>query len=178
MSITIGYIGGSITQLPVGGYHAVTDENLFWPAITAYGGGRVSTWNTNPLYWSAFNKHAALRPPDVVWWMLTIKDDDMVSTRQINKWARNILDTLRNTGFTGPVYASAMPKYPDGSCSQINLAPAESDRLLSTLLGKGLVSMGPPVLPLYAKDTKDGCHHNATAAARQGIILAEWSRGL
>ncbi len=175
---SVAYIGGSITRLPVVGYHRLKpDTNVLWPDVRAYGKGTLQTWNTLPGYWQAFDQTlAANGNVERVWWMLTIHDNEYAGRPpgQLRAWADDVLEQLR-ARTSAPVFVSVMASYPDRTCRTINQAPADLAALQRDLIADGLVQAGPVMAPL----TRDlvnaaGCHQNRAGQRVHGQQLQQF----
>lgn len=161
---SVAYIGGSVTGLPVQGYHnLVRNGNVLWPPYNI-GGGTLTSWNrTRGKFWPNFDSLLAAKPPvESVWWMLTQHDAEGLDPAYLRSLADSLLVDLRHRT-NAPVYVSVMADYPDHTCPSIDRAPAALAALAEDLIAEGLVLRGPVMAPLTADlvvPAPDGCHQN------------------
>lgn len=170
---SVAYVGGSVTGLPVLGYHNLArNANVMWPPYRI-GGGTLSSWNrTGSKFWPNFDAVLATHPnPERVWWMLAQHDFDGLDRATLRSLAEQVLTDLR-LRTDAPVYVSAMADYPDGTCPSIDRAPSVLAVLADDLVADGLVLRGPVMVPLTADlVVSDGCHQNTAGQKVHGRQL-------
>lgn len=172
---SVAFIGGSITGLPVLGYHNLPgNADVMWPPYSI-GGGTLTSWNRpKGKFWPNFDTVLRAHPhPSKVWWELTQHDAEGLDPTQLRILADEILASLR-TRTAAPVYVSVMAGYPDRTCPSIDKAPAALQELADDLIADGLVLRGPTMTPLTKSlvvPPPDGCHQNTAGQQADGQIL-------
>lgn len=174
--MNVGYVGGSITQLAVKGYHTVGGNSL-WPAMRGYGGGTVNKWvdpDTYPTYWALFDEQQRLRPAQVVWWQLAMHTRDMgLVPKGLHAAALDVLQLIHAHCPGAVVEAAPFAFYADATCRSVTPAThAAVQAVTAQLVAEGHVAPGPVMPPLHTGDVNTrGCHQNLTGRTLHGRAL-------
>jgi len=180
---TIGYVGGSITDLAVVGYEDLGGDELWSSEDYPIGGGTIFAWaEPGSTYFTRFDSQiAANGAPSSIWWQLAAHDSDLdgMTSSEVYAVVLDVLGKIRNRVGDIPVHASAMARYaPETGCYQRGhaLAPRRMERMADRLVAGGLVEEGPrmPVLHQKHLDGATSCHQNELGQARHGRALLEF----
>jgi hypothetical protein len=171
----VAYVGCSVAELSVHGYHVVGGTRM-WPQNTKYNGGVVHVWaGASNQYWSAFDSMNAAQPgAQQVWWLLCVYTN--TSRAQLAADAKTVLAKIHARLPGATVYATALGQYvyPDHVCPSTGTdGLAAADAEVATLVGNGEVQAGPKLAPLPLADTypTQPCHPNFQGQKLEGNVL-------
>ncbi|MGZ8184383.1 MAG: thrombospondin type 3 repeat-containing protein [Methylobacter sp.] len=177
----IGYVGCSMTEDTVEGYHDLGGTSLWPDAEGVYGGGGVTEWasalNDSSRYWFWFQETLNDHPEtSMVWWQLCTSADEEGSDQQLLEDARAIRDEIRRRAPNATIYVSSQPDYADQVCKIAGPdGPQKMQDLAAQLVSEGGVETGPVIGPLTSDQVgNDGCHANTEGKVFMGQQLMEF----
>lgn len=176
---SVGYVGGSITRLPVRGYHRVTSAQTMWPDITDYNNGSIYNWVYGGTKWfNAFDAMNATYPAERVWIKLDLRDAELPPTMaELWDLCRRLVIQVKERVPTATLYVSAMQRYAEGCGPNCLTTPPLMEKMAARIVGKGKALAGP-VLPMLTPATlkADLMHQNDAGQIEAGRILHDfWS---
>lgn len=188
MTIHIGYVGASITDRAVLGYHSkrVAGQS-FWP-VQEDGSGTLWRWlDMTATYLDPYDQALDTYPDtDRIWWQVAMHTDDLngknsnarypLNDEQLYELAVEVRDALNARSGGLPLYVSGMAHY-----SPANLCPQVNDATLSRLdvLARRLISEGGckpgPLMPALTRGqvvtSRLGCHQSGEGQRAHGQVL-------